>query len=163
MELYLYQIDVDYVEALHRLDSRVEYHHGEHDKPYVGIILKINNIDYFVPLSSPKRKHDRMNENPTFMKIKQNNGRLLAVLNLNNMIPVPKDHYSIINFEELSDQNYKNLLDEEYQIIKQRKSMILRNARLVHRFVVDEPESHARMLRYCCDFSILENFCIHYW
>jgi len=28
-------------------------------RPFIGIILKINDINYFAPLSSPKEKHKK--------------------------------------------------------------------------------------------------------
>lgn len=41
---------------MHDIDNKVEYHHGEHNKPYLGIIMTINSINYFVPLSFSKHK-----------------------------------------------------------------------------------------------------------
>lgn len=68
-ELKLYYIKSSYVDQLHNLDYLVEKHHGKHS---IGIILEINNIHYFVPLSSPKPKHRHMYESLTFVKITPN-------------------------------------------------------------------------------------------
>ena len=48
MNLRLYEVDNDYVGELYRRDSKVEYHHGQHDRPYLGIVLDINKTKYFV-------------------------------------------------------------------------------------------------------------------
>ena len=55
------------------------------ERKYIGIILHINNVDYFAPLSSFKPKHKTMDEMVDFIKIKN-----YAVINLNNMFPVPQ-------------------------------------------------------------------------
>ncbi|MQW24059.1 MULTISPECIES: type III toxin-antitoxin system ToxN/AbiQ family toxin [unclassified Lactococcus] len=51
MKFLLCKVDNDYVELLNKLDSKVQYHHGNHDKPYLGVLFSINEVDYFVPLS----------------------------------------------------------------------------------------------------------------
>ena len=66
-------------------------------RPFVGIILKINNINYFAPLSSPKEKHKKMKNNIDFLKI--NNGRD-GVINLNNMIQIPYQYYYKIDISD---------------------------------------------------------------
>ncbi len=111
-QLKLYNINPSYVDQLHNLDYRVEKHHGKHSKPYLGIILKINNIHYFVPLSSPQPKHKHMYESLTFVKI-TNRSQLLSVLNINNMIPVPIGFYHKIDINKISDLKYRDLLNAE--------------------------------------------------
>lgn len=73
-ELKLYNVNSSYVDQHYR----VEKHHGKHNKPYLGIILKINNIHYFIPLSSPKSKHKHMYESLTY----QHYGLLYHKLNI---------------------------------------------------------------------------------
>ncbi len=145
MEFRLYNIDTDYVNQLHSIDKKVEYHHGEHDKPYLGIILEINGTNYFVPLSSPKPKHNRMSENITFKKIEKD-GHLFAVLNINNMIPVPLNLCKEIDIDNISDTYYKHLLNQEYFICKRKKRDIMKSAGIVHKCICEEPESHEKML-----------------
>ncbi|MCT4487414.1 type III toxin-antitoxin system ToxN/AbiQ family toxin [Levilactobacillus parabrevis] len=140
------------------MDKKVEYHHGEHDKPYLGIILEINSTNYFVPLSSPKPKHNRMSENITFKKIEKK-GHLFAVLNINNMIPVPLNLCKEIDIGNISDTHYKLLLNQEYFICKKKEKEIMRSAKMVHKFICDEPKDHEKMLEYCCDFIALEHYC----
>lgn len=158
MKLRLYNVNTDYVSQLHSIDPKVEYHHGEHDKPYLGIILKINDTNYFVPLSSPKQKHHHMSENITFKKIEKH-GHLFAVLNINNMIPVPLNVCKKIDIEDISDSHYKYLLNLEYFICRKKKKDIMKSARILHKCICDEPESHEAMVRYCCNFIALEQYC----
>lgn len=47
-----YHINEHYISYLHSIDTRVQYNKGQR-RPYVGIVLSINGIDYYVPLESP--------------------------------------------------------------------------------------------------------------
>lgn len=53
-------------------------------RKYIGIVMEINDVKYFAPMSSYKDKHKKMQETVDLIKIKD-----YAVINLNNMIPVP--------------------------------------------------------------------------
>ena len=64
--------------------------------------------EYFAPLSSPKPKHKNMKNTLDFFKIK--NGELGAV-NFNNMIPVNKNNYSLV------DLNKETLTISEFSFI----------------------------------------------
>ena len=56
-----YEIDNDYIEYLHQVDSNVYYHPSYRAtiKPYVGILVDIENTKYFIPLTSAKEKHKK--------------------------------------------------------------------------------------------------------
>jgi protein AbiQ len=58
MKLKIYKLSSDYVNYLRFYDEKVLIHKEEfgRSRPYVGIILKINNFDYFAPLSSSVKK-----------------------------------------------------------------------------------------------------------
>ncbi len=75
--------------------------------------MQVNGLDYFVPLSSFKPKHERMKESMDFIKVLR-----YAVLNLNNMFPVPKTEREYVDFETVQDCKYKALLLAEYRYIK---------------------------------------------
>lgn len=59
-KLKLYYIKDDYIDYLRKYDDRVLYNKKE-TRPYVGVVLEFNGFNYFVPLSSPKIKHIKMN------------------------------------------------------------------------------------------------------
>lgn len=58
---------------------------GSSGRKYIGVVFEINKFSYFAPLSSFKPKHKKMKESVDFIKIKD-----YAVIDINNMIPVPK-------------------------------------------------------------------------
>lgn len=86
-----YVVDKDYIRYLIQFDSHVGYvEYGEKLKLHVGVLLTVNSYHYYVPISSAKPKHQRMSNSLDFHKLQDaETGYLYAVLNLNNMIPVP--------------------------------------------------------------------------
>lgn len=51
-----YHVEDKYIRYLHSIESRVQFNKGQR-RPYVGIVLSINGVDYYVPLESPKPNH----------------------------------------------------------------------------------------------------------
>lgn len=120
-----YEIDNDYIEYLYQVDSKVYYHpsYRETIKPYVGILVDIGNIKYFIPLTSAKEKHknQRMRSHDYLMIYdlvdKNSNEKnaiyrdhpnlldkkyhILAVLDIRKMIPVADGAYKKIEFKSL--------------------------------------------------------------
>ena len=89
--LKFYQISANYINFLSFYAPHLFHNRNssqKHDRKYIGIILNINNMDYFAPLSSFKIKHNKMKEKLDFIKIKN-----YAVINLNCMFPVPATEY----------------------------------------------------------------------
>lgn len=63
-----YYIKDDYIAYLKKYDSKVsDNKHSQ--RPYVGIVLQINGINYYTPFSSPKSKHKHMKNSKDFRKI----------------------------------------------------------------------------------------------
>ena len=51
-------INQDYLKYLHSFCSEVYYKPtGYETKPYIGILVQENNVEYVIPLSSAKEKH----------------------------------------------------------------------------------------------------------
>lgn len=156
------KIDNDYIKELNAIDSRVQYHHGQYDKPYLGILLTINNMDYFVPLSSRKPKHYHFEERLEFIKIENKKG-LYAVIYLNNMIPVPKSCVINFNFNNLKDKKYANLLRIEFGICKSKQEKIIKSANILYKNMTIYPEKHPELTPNCVDFKKLEAYCQSYF
>jgi len=88
-----YVIDKEYFAKLYEADEKVGFiEYGDRMKLHVGIVLECNKTQYYLPISSPKEKHSRMSNSRDFHKIEDVSTRqLLAVININNMIPVPQE------------------------------------------------------------------------
>ena len=69
-KLDLYTINNHYGNFLHNRDNKSPNVSGNKStRPFVGIIIMVNNKNYIVPLTSPKPKHLTMRTQPDFMKI----------------------------------------------------------------------------------------------
>ena len=63
-------------------------------------------MNYFTPLSSYKPKHDKMKNCLDFLKIGN-----YAVININNMFPVPEGEYQYVHIPEIKNTQYQKLLN----------------------------------------------------
>ena len=132
----LYTIDAKYLDYLSNYDQKVPTEHGQHKRPYVGVVIQQGDVKYFAPLSSPKPKHQRMSDHMLDC-IKLSGGRL-GVVNLNNMIPAPEETLnevilpSLEEIEVMSDERkqYMFLLRNQLEEINTDsvKERLKRNA-----------------------------------
>jgi len=154
----LYRVSNTYVEYL--LPHAPHLYHNsqtsqQNERPYIGVVLHINNLDYFAPLSSFKEKHRRMSNGLDFIKVKN-----YAVINLNNMFPVPQGCYTYINISKEHDPQYKALLLAEYRCLKSIQDKIRKNALTLYRLKIKGEKSS--LTRRCNDFLKLETLCKKY-
>lgn len=163
-KLKWYIVNKKYVSYLKKYDSLIEdidYKNGI--KPYIGIVIDVNGTKYYVPISSPKEKHYKMKERMDFIKI-QYKGKILGVLNLNNMIPVIDVAVKPLIYSELeryrkfsSDKEkmqYISLLSIELNIINSNSEKIRKNALKVYKEKINNPNSNIALRS--CNFKILE-------
>ena len=57
-KLILIRIDEEYISYLRKYDSKVQINSSvlhKDNKPFVGVLFEINNLKYFVPISSNKK------------------------------------------------------------------------------------------------------------
>ncbi len=102
-----------YCDFLRQFDKCVPYNFDKKDtRPFVGVLIKINDSLYYAPLTSPKPKHLKMKNQLDFIKIK---GGELGTINLNNMIPIPQSELKKILFSSYSDDKYKSLLQNQWE------------------------------------------------
>lgn len=104
----IYEISGNYLDYLRKYDNRVSLLKDENfGRKYIGIVLTINNINYFAPLSSQvwKTKIEngakvfvlnnngqkilRMNKSDIILFEYKNSKNPLGAIKFNNMIPIP--------------------------------------------------------------------------
>ena len=155
----LYDADAKYVNSLtafapHLFHNKAAGQYNE--RKYIGVILTVNGMDYFAPLSLFKPKHVKMPEAVDSIKIKN-----YAVININNMFPVPKGlaHYDDISKE--CNPKYRSLLLAEYRAIKAMQDRIRKNANIVYTHKIRNGNA-TTLVKRCNDFQLLENACKKY-
>ncbi len=126
--LRIYGVKDSYIKYLSQYQEHLFRHEGgSSGRKYIGVVFEINKFSYFAPLSSFKPKHKKMKEGVDFIKIKD-----YAVININNMIPVPRGQLVELNINAEKDPHYKFLLQAENREINKQKCRIRKNAEIVY-------------------------------
>ena len=115
-KLNFYIIDDNYIQYLSEFDKHIAYNKNE-TRPYIGVVILVNEHYYFAPMFSPKTKHKTYKENLTFFKmlsIKEKNE--LGIIRFSDMIPVPQNSVSLLDVTDKT-YAYRRLLSEQYKYI----------------------------------------------
>lgn len=149
------KINDEYIDYLYQFDTKVPYNKRNDVKgefrPYIGVVLKINNHQYFAPLSSKTKNCNDF----TTIKIKEDN---LGSIKLNNMIPVTSIAIDNIDYS-LLNKNKRNLLYKQLRAVRKKelKKKIQNNAKRIYLGVtINKNQS---LINICCDYKLLEKEC----
>ena len=162
-KLYFITLTSNYLKYLGIYENKVSL---KANRPFIGIVFKVNNKEYFAPLSSPKEKHKRMKTNIDFFKIDKGN---LGIVNFNNMIPVINNDLcrNKLDLEMLSkslntdDIKYFRLLKNQLEYCERNKNIILAKAEKIYNIFTKNldklSESQKKMYRRVNNFKVLEH------
>ena len=153
--LKFYTVNNDYIEYLRKFDPRI-YKNNDR-RPYIGVVCSVNNIDYYVPLSSPKPKHLNMKNTKDFHKVKEG---ALGVINFNYMIPISTEYLLEKDIRNEPDLKYRFLLNNQYIEVIKIEDIITSKANDLYSLVKmndnDLTEYDKRLKTRCCNFPLLE-------
>lgn len=158
--LNFYTVDLDYVAFLKKSEeeqrgfSRVpNMDYGKNRKPkfLCGIVLRINDQDYYVPVTSYKE------QKPDNFLIEASNGQVVSSLRFNYMFPVPKELISERRIDIEPDRAYRALLAQELQYCIKNQDEIRRLAERTYKRVL--LGKNPGLVANSCDFSLLEQQC----
>jgi hypothetical protein len=156
--LKFYYIDENYADFLRsKYDKRVPNTKGEnykYDKFFIGVVLRVNNWEYFAPVSSYKQ------DNALTFNIRDAEGDPIASVRPNYMFPVVKGVYKpviIKNFKGF----YKYFLQEELRYCNKHRAEICDIANNVYnkKTIYNYSSSEERKMydAMCCNFKWLEH------
>lgn len=160
--LNLYLIDMKYIRNLAKADDNVMSVSPQIEKetrPFVGIVIICGTHQYCVPLSSPKPKHESMKNDIDFMKIMVE-GKLLGVLNFNNMIPVHESCISLLDLkigskDSQQSKRYKKMAAKQLDWCQHNQDAIVKKANKLYKMMLSGNAS-SLLKRRCCNFAKLE-------
>ena len=163
LNLKIVRVSSDYCDYLRKFDNKVAYNKYEKElRPFIGILFKIDECEYFAPLSSPKEKHKKMKNTVDFFKIK--NGELGAV-NFNNMIPVSKNNYSLVELNKetltISEFKYQKLLREQLEWLNANYYQVKNKSFKLYN-LYNNGKLPENIMKRCCNFKLLEEKCKQY-
>lgn len=152
----VYKLDTNYSNYLNHFEPKISIaDNGKENRPFLGVVLTVHNINFFAPLTSPKAKHITMKNSQDFLKIDDG---FLGGINLNNMIPIPKTALREINISQIKDIKYKQMLYKQLNWIRDNKERINNRAKNLYYLVVQRKATND-LINRCCDFRLLEEKC----
>lgn len=160
-KIRFFRINLDYIKYLWNYDKRVQYNTNESDtyneiRPYIGIVFKIDDFQYFAPLEHPRESHKTLKNNPHILKINDGRHGLIA---FNNMIPVNDSELIRFDFKNEAPK-YQKLLMTQFIFCDNNKKRIIRQAEDTYNKVTIQEEPF--FVRISCNFKLLEEKCIEY-
>ena len=162
-ELLFYTIDKDYIKYLSEFENHVSYNKSEigHSRPYLGIVLRIEEYEYFVPMYSYKEHYAKYKNNPSFFFILNRKNEPLAIIKFSAMIPVLKNDnvVKLLKYEE-QDKKYKDLISAEYRYINSNKEEIYKRAQKMYVAITKHKNNFLKEI--ACNFKLLEEKCLEY-
>lgn len=162
--LGLYTVDMKLIRNFHNQGDdhvfSVSPQVGKDTRPFIGIVIICDEKQYCVPLSSPKDKHISMKNDVDFHKVLDPHGKLIGVLDFNNMIPVREDVLKKINVkinphDSKSVKHYKNLMIDQINFCQQNQEIIIAKANKLYR-IVQKKNASGQLKRRCLNWNKLE-------
>lgn len=164
-KLNFYIIDNNYINYLSQYEKHIAYNKNQ-KRPYIGVVIIVEEHYYFAPLFSPKQKHKTYKDNLTFFKIKnQKNKNDLGIIRFSDMIPVPQECVYLLDIKNKS-YGYRRLLSEQYSYINtsKNKEKILDKSSKLYNIVTKSSKS--KMAKFyknlSCNFKLLEEKSLQY-
>ena len=161
--LNFYTVDSAYVEYLKNAETQkrwftrvpnMEYGQNRKQKFLCGIVLQINEANYYVPVTSFKLKRS-----DNFLII-ADSGDVVSSLRFNYMFPIPNGvvHERIIHSEP--DIKYRALLSQELRYCIKNQDTIRKYAERTYKRV--QLGKDPGLVHNSCDFALLEEKC-RFW
>lgn len=157
-KLNFYTVDLEYVDLLKFEEIRKRgftrvpnMDYGKNHKPkfLCGVVLNVNNINYYVPVTSYKQ------QKPDNFLIYSDNGEVVSSLRFNYMFPVPKELLTERRIDSEPDELYRSLLAQELQYCRKNQEDILYLAeRTYNRVLLGK---NLGLVVNSCDFKLLED------
>lgn len=168
----LYSITDNYINYLKRYEKRV-YDNKEDirkvTRKYLGIVLKVNDFNYYIPMSSPKKSDYKENEIrksivPIVRIISQEEidgiPVLKGTLRISNMIPVPESELILYEPKFEQNKNYKILVEKELEFIDKNEDMIRKYASIIYNQKINNYD--VSYINNVVNFRLLEQKCLEY-
>lgn len=163
MKLNLYSISDKYIKYLRQFDNKIYDNKEElrtHERKYLGVVLTVNEFNYYIPMSSPKKSDyidfdNKIIRNDTKTIIRINDGnRLYGTLRISNMIPVPITELEPYMISNETDSKYKEVILGELRYINNNSSKIIKYAKTVYNQKIKNVD--IGYIKNTVDFKVLE-------
>ena len=170
--MQLYSISDEYIQYLIQFFPRIYSNKEEqrtHTRKYLGTVIEVGGVKYYIPLSSPKDKHDYIEidgikaiRKDSLIVIRIISGpasapELKATLQIGTMIPVPDDALELYDINAEPDSKYKDLVNEEMIFIRKNEARIIKAAEKLYK--MRYAANPVPIVTHCLDFKAIEIKC----
>ncbi len=163
MKLNLYSVSDKYINYLRQFDDKIYDNKEEirtHERKYLGVVLTVNEFNYYIPMSSPKNsdyidinKKIIRKDTKTIIRIYEGN-RLYGTLRISNMIPVPITELEPYMVSNETDLKYKEVILGELRYINNNSNRIIKYAKTVYNQKIKNMD--IGYIKNTVDFKLLE-------
>ncbi|MCH5193768.1 MAG: type III toxin-antitoxin system ToxN/AbiQ family toxin [Oscillospiraceae bacterium] len=164
MDINFYNVDLKYIEFFKKYETEhrgftrvpnVNYHSGN-NKFFYGTVLNVNDINYFVPVSS--KIHSKQDD--LLIRAKNRPNLIYGTLRFAYMLPIPKECLSLLIRDELNDHQKSLRIKNELAFCRRNKDKIVRQAVRTYERIVSNKND--MLTHNSCDFRLLEQAYIEY-
>ena len=162
--LNFYDVDKEYIKYLKNIEIQnrgfthvpdMEYK-GE-QKFLCGIVLKVSNNDYYVPVSSYKEKKQ---DNILIIFKEDKYNPVKGSLRFNYMFPVPQNLIKLRVINDEQNNERKRFLNRQLLFCNEESEKIFNQANRTYTIVTKG--LNPNLIKNSCDFILLEKACIEY-
>ena len=157
-----FYVDNDYIEYLKRIETEnrgytcvPNVHYWNTQKFVFGAVLMINEISYFVPVSS----YSRAQQDLILLRDKKDN-KVLGSIRFNYMIPVPARCLHRLNIADLPTVQNRAHASKELAFCRRNRDKIYKAAKNTYLRVISG--KYPELTKHSCDFKLLEKACSNY-
>lgn len=145
ISMNIYNVNPDFIKKLRNKYKTIMLHKGDLSsnggRKYLGVAFEFNEMNFYIPISSPSdkdyiigkdglKKAKKENAFSMYMKHLDNKGNEIidSVLNIGNMIPVPKNELRQYSIVQEKNPYYKNKFLNLYKFLKKNEEKIKKKA-----------------------------------
>lgn len=158
-----YHIDEAYIKFLQRYEKErrgvtkvPNIRYTDRNKFAFGAVMQINDMNYYVSVSS----FDRKQEANILIRVPGDKKEVKGSLRFNYMIPVPDECIEKLIIKDIKDEKYRMLVNKEYRFCMDNAEQIQKKANKIYEMVTKNRKQI--LTDNSCAFSVLEDGCREY-
>ena len=171
-EFKIYSITDKYISYLQKKYPNVysnKMEHRTHTRKYIGTVMKIEGISYYIPMSSPKESDYQIaGKNKVIKKsivpifrivVKNSKGEkeLKGTLRISHMIPVPESELIEYDINSEPNEAYRELVKDEWIFIRKNREKIINYVKVMYKQKCEN--FSVGYVKSALDYKALEKLC----
>ncbi|MCM1330453.1 MAG: type III toxin-antitoxin system ToxN/AbiQ family toxin [Ruminococcus sp.] len=157
MENYFYHVSNNYIDFLKKFEREKAGHtcvpniqYKTSDKFVFGAVMTINNMNYFVPVSSYSKNH----EDVILIRDKKDKTKILGSLRFAYMLPVPRSCLIKLDINSAANEYSRVHISKELAFCRRERDKIFKQAEKTYFRVTNKVNE--QLVKNSCDFKLLE-------